>query len=373
MHFSSNSSTYRSIFGNATRTSSSPYLSSTTLYSSSSTTLYSSSSTTFYSSLVTLSSSSAVPSSSVAIAVITGATDGTGSADTSAGETTAAVAPAASSTDTSSDSASGPSTSTLVGGVVGGVAGLALLVLAALMFLRWKRRMQAQSHKLLGAGGVGAAAGATRGLIEGGKGAGSGGGISPGGLSPGGISPGGVSPGGAGGDGAMAERRTTFLMPFSSFASKRLSRGTAGTSSDGESGFYRVSGKKLPSVLMYGGDGYQDPRESVQSGSSVVFRDSQGFFGGEGGPATVPASWYAVGTPMRPESGVPVFQPGFGKTAMAMRVPISQHGSVMLDNEAMSPNSPNGLVPPTGLDPAGRSLSSRESRGSGSRFTEEIL
>ncbi|KOS18452.1 hypothetical protein ESCO_000498 [Escovopsis weberi] len=35
--------------------------------------------------------------------------------------------------------------------------------------------------------------------------------------------------------------------------------------SSGEKGFYRVSGKKLPSVLQVGGDGYTDPRESSNS------------------------------------------------------------------------------------------------------------
>lgn len=120
-----------------------------------------------------------------------------------------------------------------------------------------------------------------------------------------------------------------------------------------ERGFYRVSGKKLPSVLHAGGDGYTDPRESVASGNSDYFRGSQEF-----DPTVAGGGRLALGTPMRPVSGVPIIRTGPARVAVA----------VAEDNPFADPPPPH--------DPLGRSLisqdGSRISRGSGSRFQERI-
>jgi hypothetical protein len=116
----------------------------------------------------------------------------------------------------------------------------------------------------------------------------------------------------------------------------------------GERGFYRVSGRKLPSVLHTGGDGYSDPRESTASGSSDYYRGSQAFE-----PASGSGGQLALGVPMRPVSGVPIIRSG------PARVAITENPF------ADPPASPNNL--------STRTLGSRDSpRASGSRFQEGI-
>ena len=63
-----------------------------------------------------------------------------------------------------------------------------------------------------------------------------------------------------------------------------------------ERGFYKISGRKLPSVLEAGGDGYTDPRESVMTGISVPYLSPE--------QAESGVVRYALGSPMRPISGV---------------------------------------------------------------------
>ncbi|CAK7222932.1 hypothetical protein SEUCBS140593_005069 [Sporothrix eucalyptigena] len=333
-------------------------------------------SSTFSSSLISSTTSSTFASK---------ATDADGAGG--AGGAPAGTAPAATSTSSSNNNDStGTPTSVLVGSVIGGLAGVAVLLVVVMFLLKWKKKRDARGHKLLGDGDDMNAVlgGAIARSVK--PGGGSGG---PGGAA-GAIGPSGGSGPNNGPGGGMSENRTAFLMPFASALAagqKRLSRGTTGASTfasdasssaaggagstggNTERGFYRVSGKKLPSVLQHGGDGYEDPRESMLSVNTSLYRDSRGFFGGAGGPATTPTSRYAVGSPMRPESGVPIFHSGPGK-AVAMRMPLSRQGSFIHDDTA----SVRNLTPPPGIDPIGRSMASQDnSRGSGSRFTEDIL
>ena len=121
-----------------------------------------------------------------------------------------------------------------------------------------------------------------------------------------------------------------------------------------EKGFYRVSGRKLVSVLESGGDGYSDPHDSIGSGTSY-FRDSQVFLDDSND------SPLQLGSPMRPVSGVLIMRDGPGRTPVQESAPL-----------------PPGYRPsafPTTLpvpDQVGRSFASRDgSRGSGSRFMED--
>jgi hypothetical protein len=117
-----------------------------------------------------------------------------------------------------------------------------------------------------------------------------------------------------------------------------------------EKGFYRVSGKKLVSVLESGGDGYTDPHDSIGSASSY-YRQSQAF--------SDSSNPFQLGSPMRPVSGVPIYHDG------AQRTPVQEHGPL--------PPGQRHSVFPTALpvpDPVGRSFRDG-SRGSGSRFTED--
>ncbi|CAK7566936.1 MAG: hypothetical protein SEPTF4163_004891 [Sporothrix epigloea] len=335
-HNYTNSTLPYSLFANSSRTSTS--LSSLSQYTSS----------TFSSSLVVSSTSSTFAGE------VTGA-DGTGGAGNAA-----ATASAGSSTNPSDEPSTGPPTNVLVGSVVGGLAGMAVLLIVVMALLRWKRKRDAQGHRLLCGGDDGA-----------------------GPSDPGGFT------GDSGPSRDMSENRTNFLMPLASILTsgqKHLSRAakatvafapsaSESTAGGGENvgnterGFYRVSGKKLPSVLQHGGDGYEDPRESVLSMNPTLHRDSHGYFGGAGGPATTPSSHYAVGSPMRPKSGVPVFHNGPGK-AVSMRAPLSRHGSSTRDEIV----SVRHLTPPSGMDPIGRSRTSQDnSRISRSRFAEDIL
>ncbi|EEY14129.1 conserved hypothetical protein [Verticillium alfalfae VaMs.102] len=128
----------------------------------------------------------------------------------------------------------------------------------------------------------------------------------------------------------------------------------------GERGFYRVSGRKLPPVLQAGGDGYTDPRMSVVSNDeSVYYRQSTTFFDDPASGSTAPR--LALGSPMRPVSGVPIMRSGPART------PVQE------SNPFADPAPPSHLMVPPLRDAVGRSLTSQDgSRGSVSRFTEEI-
>lgn len=211
---------------------------------------------------------------------------------------------------------------------MGGVAGLTILVLLAMLLLKWKKRHG--GHILLGDG--------------------------PNPNSRALPSADGPSGGDGGGAGAAGERSLPFAVPATLAALsgyKRSSKRISSASDAGEKGFHRVSGRKLPSVLQYGGDGFNDPRESAMSESSF-YRDSMAFFNQPG------TQRFAVGSPMRPESGIQVMRDG------PQRTPITEQGPFYDQLTPPLPVSP-------GHDPLGRSLVRQDgSRGSGSRFTENV-
>ncbi|OTA67479.1 hypothetical protein K449DRAFT_216881 [Hypoxylon sp. EC38] len=243
-----------------------------------------------------------------------------------------------STADGTSESSDGPGAATVAGSVLGGVAALAFLLILALGLLRWKKR---QNTLRLMRGST-----SERG---------------PGGALVGNSGPGG---GGAGGDGGMSERRRS--IPFAIPAAlanltgrKRFSGRSAASSDGGERGFSKVSGRKLPPVLQFGGDGYTDPRDTILSDQSIEYRDSQAFPGLRNlGPTRL-----AVGAPMRPESGIPVYNPGPART------PIHEQGP-------FTPYTDDSPLEPPNRDPLGRSHPSHDgssrSHGSASRFTEVL-
>ncbi|KAK0728291.1 hypothetical protein B0T26DRAFT_672843 [Lasiosphaeria miniovina] len=223
--------------------------------------------------------------------------------------------------------------SAVIGGVVGSIAGIAIIALFLMFIIKWKKR-QGGKIMLLGDGGD----------------------------SP--LQGRGQPSGSGGGGGMMSQRSIPFAIP-SALAklsgNKRIAEGPADEPSSGERGFYRVSGKKLLPVLQSGGDGYSDPsdrqdrnpHDSTMSGASY-YRDSQAFFD------DAPRLQLQLGSPMRPESGVPIMRSGPGRT------PVKEQAAFFSDHRP--------LTPPT-IDPLGRSLmpqaGSRGSGGSGSRFTED--
>ncbi|MCJ1274375.1 hypothetical protein MMC21_002171 [Puttea exsequens] len=179
---------------------------------------------------ISLSASSSTSLSSAASSSSTGASSsviGPGIV----GGPTATGSPSASTSTSSGGSGGGgipPTTQKLVGGIIGGCAGIALILFAILFFFRWRRnRMTARRN------------------------------ISP--PIPLTLAP--------GGPGTMTQRSSTApiaaagllgrLRPASSQTAGTVTSSSTGPS---EKGFQKISGRKLPSVLASGGDGYGDAR-----------------------------------------------------------------------------------------------------------------
>ncbi|KAI3325075.1 hypothetical protein HD806DRAFT_464825 [Xylariaceae sp. AK1471] len=230
------------------------------------------------------------------------------------------------------------SAGTIAGSVVGAIGGLAFILLLAAALLRWKKR-QTGVKLIQGSGN------------ERGYGA----------VTTGGS-------GGPTGDGGMSERRRS--IPFAIPAAlanlsghNRFSRSTV-SSDGGERGFAKISGRKLPPVLQFGGDGYTDPRGTMMSDQSIDYRASHNFLG------EAPLSRLAVGSPMLQETGIPVFHASPARTAVATRNPFSATDRDPFSDDHVLDSPP---LPP---DPVGRTHLAQDrstrSHGSFSRFTEEL-
>ncbi|KAK7421752.1 hypothetical protein QQX98_001966 [Neonectria punicea] len=236
----------------------------------------------------------------------------------------------------SSEDSSGGALSTqqkqVIGGVVGSIAGVAFLAILFLLAFKYKKKHGNRS--ILGDNAAGTNA---KGLIAGGN-----------------------SGGGSGG--AMTERTGPFAVAaaLAGLTGKRNNQTPPpDPNAGGERGFYRVSGKKLPSVLQTGGDGYSDPRESVASSHTDYWRGSQAFNPSEGG-----SNRLALGSPMRPVSGVPIIRTGPARTAIKEENPFI---------DPTSPSRPRPDSDALGGSIGNGSIASQDgSYGSPSRFQERI-
>ncbi|KAK2628518.1 hypothetical protein QTJ16_001621 [Diplocarpon rosae] len=215
-----------------------------------------------------------------------------------------------------SDDSSAPPTSTVVGGVIGGLAGLAILIFLFMFLIRWRRRKQSMIS--LGGEEMDASAGAGR-------------------SAPSQTAAGMTE---RSGFGALSVSAT--LASLTGY--KRSSQNAVGLNAGSERGFYRVSGRKLPSVLQSGGDGYGGGTMggNTMSGSSF-YRDSQSFYGDCGGTQR--------------DSGVPIMREGPART------PVTEHSPFSDFPDFLNP-------PPPRPDAAGRVPSQDGSQRS--RFTEEV-
>ncbi|OIW29906.1 hypothetical protein CONLIGDRAFT_350661 [Coniochaeta ligniaria NRRL 30616] len=298
------------------------------------------SNTSFSFSLSTTShSSSTLLTSTTEVPTITVFGNG-GATDAGAGGVGATLTALPTSTSTESSSPGGaldPTTSSIVGGIVGGFAGIALVVLAVLIAVKWKRQ-HGKGMQLLTEGD-----------------------------GPDNRGPSFASHGGPGGPGGPGGVRGSWAIP-AALASltgyKRASQATIEGPETSEKGFYRVSGRKLTSVLQSGGDGYGEPsssdiRASTISGASFYRPDSIAMF------SDAKSAPLQLGSPMRPESGIMIMRSGPART------PVEEQGPVFDDT---GPLTPPALT--AERDPLGRSLlnqsGSGASAGSPSRFTEVI-
>jgi hypothetical protein len=230
-----------------------------------------------------------------------------------------------------SDQSSAPSTPVVVGSVVASVAGASILIFVLLLVVRWWKRNQ--SRVSLGEGGA----------------------IGDGRES---------APGGAP-SGGMVERRRSLahVVPdaLAGMIGYKKSQQRAETdqpfssAAGSERGFYRVSGRKLPSVLHSGGDGYGGGygAGNTLSGSSF-YKDSPGLYDGTGGPSSP-----TIGITIERDSGVPIMRPGPART------PVTEPGPFA----SMVPAPLN--LPPRRPDALGRSRSSQDS-SQPSRFRELV-
>ncbi|KAI8625153.1 hypothetical protein F5Y19DRAFT_273518 [Xylariaceae sp. FL1651] len=236
--------------------------------------------------------------------------------------------PGSTSGSGSSSSTGKTSAATIAGSVVGAISGIAFILLLAAVILRWKKRQT--GVKLIQGPGNGRDYGA---MATGGN-------------------------GGPSGDRGISDRRRSipFAIPAalaSLSGHNRFSKSTV-SSDGGERGFAKISGRKLPPVIQFGGDGYTDPRGTMMSDQSIDYRASHNFLGEN------PLSRLAVGSPMLQETGIPVFHASPARTAVVATDPFSDENSL---------ESPT--LPP---DPLGRShnIGSARSHGSFSRFTENL-
>ncbi|KAB5563348.1 hypothetical protein GE09DRAFT_779286 [Coniochaeta sp. 2T2.1] len=328
-----NSTSFHSLFANKTATAS--------IHSNTSFSLFGIS-TTSSSSSTLLTSITEVPS----ITVFSNG-DGTnvGAGVGAAGGVGATLTASSSSAPTDSNPSDGtldPTTRGVIGGVVGGLSGIALVVLAVFIAVKWKRR-QGQRIQLL-------ADGPDNGRLSM--------------FSRSGT--GGSGPGGARGSWAVPAALASLT------GYKRASQTSIATPETSEKGFYRVSGRKLTSVLQTGGDGYGEPtgsttdmRASTISGTSFYRPDSIAVF------ADPKSSPLQLGSPMRPESGIMVMRSGPART------PVHEHGPTF-DDTGPGPLTPPLVSAAAERDPLGRSLLNQSgsgvasSSGSPSRFTERI-
>ncbi|MDI1486903.1 MAG: hypothetical protein OHK93_006165 [Ramalina farinacea] len=183
------------------------------------------------------------------------------------GGTATSSSPPAATTSSGSGSGGGssmPPTKDLVGGIIGGVAGVVLIIAALLFLYRWRRGKVGQRRS----------------------------------ISP--PVPQMAGAGSAALGGAMTQRSSTRSnVPIATaglFGRLRPSSAQTATTTDtapSERGFQKISGRKLPSVLHSGGDGYGNT-PAAQAGPSA----------GSGAKAVAPGQgpFAGLAPPMRPPS-----------------------------------------------------------------------
>ncbi|KAI9721906.1 MAG: hypothetical protein M1828_005001 [Chrysothrix sp. TS-e1954] len=174
---------------------------------------------------------------------MTGGNFGAGDIPGTATSSTPAGVPSAANVTQNSTSGSGASTGQIAGGVVGGLAGLSLLLIGALLFLRWYKRKRNAASSALSSGGAapGNGAGGPE-TAEAATGAGAG-----------------VAGAAATGAGAAG-----FMKRFSQRSPQPPPPAA------GERGFQRISGRKLPSQFSPGAQGPSNSgTRTYPSGSSA--------------------------------------------------------------------------------------------------------
>lgn len=214
-----------------------------------------------------------------------------GTAGAPTGQIASSIPSSTAGADSSGATSSAPTTPVIIGGVVGGIAGLSIVVLLFMFLIRWHKRnnrgvrLDTATH-----GPEDRPDTVTQGLRS-------------------------VQ------TSSMTQRRSVAAVPaaLASFAGiKRFSQRNDATraappAEGGEKGFYRVSGRKLPSVMQHGGDGYGDKdlaasRRDTQHTFSDASFYSEDFFSPQS------PSFPPLHTGMVREPNVPVMRPSPART-----------------------------------------------------------
>ena len=244
----------------------------------------------------------------------------------------------------SSSDDSPPPTPVVVGSVFGSLAGITLIGVLILFILRWKRRKQGSLQ--LGSGRD---------------------------LSTPDLHPS-SDPNSPAGPMSMVRRASSFVVPAALASLTGASRRPAPpppSSPGSDRGFVRVSGRKLPSVLTSGGNGYEDPFADPHLSDTSFYRDSRGFYGGTGTGGVGPMSPVSPISPMSPSPlGPPPSSPFRDAGAAGSRGSGGSHQPPRTPTYSIMPkiSAPPVLVRPDAL---GRSHPSRDGSRN-SRFTEEV-
>ncbi|KAI9664134.1 MAG: hypothetical protein M1829_006001 [Trizodia sp. TS-e1964] len=332
--FTSSASTTTSSINHTTSSDSSITSSSSSVSTTTSPSITSSdsASTTAESTLQTYSFTNVASSTAGGIGGIGGGAGAAPTAGSGGDSTTTFTGPPGNSSDL--NRSGNPPTPVVVGGVVGGICGVAILCLIALFLYKWrKRRLHGvQVHSPLEQMEQPRSGTMTARSSE----------------TPFAVSNAAAMAGGG------------FLRRFTA-SSQQTATSDATTS---ERGFYKVSGRKIPSVLTSGGDGYgadESTNQHVLSGSSF-YRDSAGFYGG---PASPTSPTNSTG-PSR-DGGVAALRPSPARTPVTSHAPFTPMSA--------SPTSPHPPARRFGSpDGLGRSHPSHDGShvSRGSRFREDM-
>ena len=267
--------------------------------------------------------------------------------NTDTGTPTSPVSSSSTDTQQHNDNDTAPTAGTIAGGVVGGAAGLAVILLVALVFLRWyKRRSQLGHHALPPSSG---------------------------------ISPEPDYPPSSRGPG-MAERAglTPLVTAVPGFF--RHQNRSQDEPLGSERGFTKISGRKLPSAfsegMSSGGRSGQPPDIPPRSpgrnlSSTSFYRDSHGFYGGEGA---------VTDRSISPEDG-PATRDDYEEMTLSpgpqRRPTVHTGGPYVMSPSTSVPDTPNRPLvpgsPPETVHTFGRSSTpSTLPDNRSSRFTEEV-
>ena len=238
---------------------------------------------------------------------------------------------------TSSPAAATP-TPVIVGSVVSSIAGVAIIVILLIYLWRWKQK----KRDMLPLGSGEYTTSTTR-------------------APP--IEP---------APGVMVERRSYANAVPAALASltgmKRFSQrtetGTISSTAGSERGFYKVSGRKIESVLTSGGDGYggatgerAPPVNPFDDRANATLSGTSWYSDADGGPATTsPLTRLEMSHPPVRDSGVPVSRPSPART------PVIEHGPFTEFPLERPPSRPDGV---------GRSRPSQDGSHT-SRFQEVV-